>query len=178
MKKENTHTRDKDYSIPFIAAIALIGISLLLFSTKWGVGLSPDSATYIEGARNLLKGLGYSSLSGSGTPTPITRQLPLFSASLSIIGFFGIDPLDGARWFNAFLFGANIFLVGFLINRNTHSAHISIFGAFLMLTSIDMLKIHSMAWTEPLFILFCFKSIILRIHYLTSIKENSMVYKP
>jgi hypothetical protein len=35
-----------------------------------------------------------------------------------MIGIFGIDPLNGARWLNAFMFGANILLVGLIIDTS------------------------------------------------------------
>jgi len=71
-----------------------------------------------------------------------------------MIGVFGIDPLNGARWLGVFLFGANILLVGLVINRYTHGFWTSVFGSFIMLSSVDMLNIHSMAWSEPVFIMF------------------------
>ncbi|MEK6590907.1 MAG: hypothetical protein AABZ11_09545 [Nitrospinota bacterium] len=144
MKKE-------DYIILPLSALSIIGIIVLLFSTRSGIGISPDSATYIGVSRNVLTGKGLILPFGSEA-TPMTHYPPLFPVVLAILGFSGGDPLNIARWFNALLFGANITLVGLAINKYTHSLCLSISGSFLMLTSVDMLGIHSMAWTEPLFI--------------------------
>ena len=160
----------KDYTIPLVAVLGLIGIMTLLFSTRWGIGISPDSTVYICAARSLLNGVGLSVLSGSGKPIPMTHYPPLFPTTLSMIGIFGIDPLNGARWLNAFLFGTNILLVGLVINKYTRSIWPTIFGSFLMLSSISMLRIHSMAWTEPLFIFFALLGLFLLAAYMENPK--------
>ena len=145
----------KKYFILFLVALALSGVIILLFATRWGAGISPDSTVYIGTARNLLSGRGLSVPFGGDQAGPMTHYPPLFPTLLAVIGIFGMDPLNGARWLNAFLFGSNILLVGLVINRCTRgSIWISLFGSFLMLTSFDILSIHSMAWTEPAFIFF------------------------
>jgi|GEM_PF-5796957 len=34
-------------------SLGLIGVAILLYSTVWGIGVSPDSVRYIDAARNL-----------------------------------------------------------------------------------------------------------------------------
>jgi hypothetical protein len=47
------------FTIPTLVVMGSIGIGISLFvSSKWGIGVSPDSAAYISCARNLLNGLG------------------------------------------------------------------------------------------------------------------------
>lgn len=163
----NTMMRRKAYAIALLSVLALIGIMMLLFSTRWGIGLSPDSSTYIAAARNLLNGRGLSVLSGDGEPIPMIRFPPLFPALLALMGTLGIDPLNGARWLNTFFFAANILLVGLVIYRYTRSSlFTSMLGSFLMLSSTHMLKIHSMAWTEPAFIFFGLFGLFLMAAYL------------
>lgn len=140
--------------IPLLAVLSLLGIMLVLFCTTEGIGISPDSTRYISAARNLLNGRGFSVLSASREVVPLTKH-PLFPTLLAMIGVFGIDPMIGARWLNALLFGTNILLVGLVIYRYTSgSIWTSLFGSLLMLSSLDMINIHTWAWTEPLFILF------------------------
>ncbi|HWO41440.1 MAG TPA: hypothetical protein VNO43_06510, partial [Candidatus Eisenbacteria bacterium] len=43
-------------SVGLIIAIAVASASVLLMATPWGLGLSPDSAVYIGGARSLIGG--------------------------------------------------------------------------------------------------------------------------
>lgn len=75
---------------------------------------------------------------------------PFFPMLLSLFEVSGIDPLDGVRWLNAFSFGANILLVGFLLHYFTKgSIYTSILSSLLMLTSTVMLR-----WLGPSFFYF------------------------
>jgi len=55
--KKEPATRRRVYAV--FGGLAVIGAVAILFSTVWGVGLSPDSLTYIDTARNLLAGKGF-----------------------------------------------------------------------------------------------------------------------
>ena len=94
---------------------SVVGATALLFSTRWGVGLGPDSVVYIASARNLLSGKGLSVSSYPWEFSPMTHYPTLFSAELAGLGLIGIDPLDGARWFNALIFRAKIPLLGLVV---------------------------------------------------------------
>ena len=166
----------KDYRVFVITVLSVIGIVSLLFATTWGIGISPDSTTYIGVARNLLDGHGLTQTSANGTMVPMTNYPPLYPMLLATIGVFGIDVLDGARYLNAFLFGANIILVGFVITISScESVWTSIFGSFLVLTSGVMINIHSMAWTEPLFIFFGLLGLFLLALYIENPKPLLLI---
>jgi len=130
----------------------VVGAATLLFSTRWGIGLSPDSVVYIASARNLLSGKGLSVSSYTGKFSPMTHYPPLFSAGLAGLGLIGIDPLDGARWLNALVFAANIILLGLVVYSYTRSFLYSVASSFLMMVSLPVVQIHLVAWSEPLFI--------------------------
>jgi hypothetical protein len=131
-----------------LAALAAAGIGLVVVATRWGVGTSADSAGYISIARNLLAGDGYHDLYGD----PAAIWPPGYPLSLALVGLTGADPLAVARWLNALLFAVNVALVGLILGRCARSRWLPLFGAFIAVTSVDMLTIHSMAWSEPLFI--------------------------
>ncbi len=132
---------------PFVAA-ALLAVLLVGLSTRWGVGTSPDSASFVSVARNLISGNGYRDVYG----TDAALRPPLYPGLLAFTGLLGLDPLIIARWLNAALFGANVVLVGLILRRDARMVWTPIVGSFLALTCVDMLEIHSMAWSEPLFI--------------------------
>ena len=46
------------YSRLLLLALAGVGLLVALFSTVWGAGATPDSATYVSAARNLQTGHG------------------------------------------------------------------------------------------------------------------------
>lgn len=132
--------------------VSLCGVAVVLFASAPGIGLSPDSAAYIGAARGLLAGIGLGNPSPNGGFRPLLFYAPLFPTLLAAIGAFGIDPLDAARDLNSALFGANIFLSGIIIGRDTGSRSAAVIGSILLLLSVPMLKVHSMAWSEPTFI--------------------------
>lgn len=154
-----------------IALTALIGIGVFLFVTAHGIGLTTDSVRYVTAARNLLSGQGLSAVSAAGETKPMTHWPPLFPACLALIGSLGIDPLNGARWLNALLFGANAFLVGLMLKRALRQSFWTpILGCFLMISSYVMLDVHSVALSEPLFIFLSLLGLFLLAGYVESPK--------
>ncbi|HTP01955.1 MAG TPA: phospholipid carrier-dependent glycosyltransferase [Anaerolineales bacterium] len=138
-------------SILLLAALAAFGITLVLRATPEGLGLSDDSIGYIAGARSMLAGQGYREawLASNG---PVTHFPPAFSSVLAFVGLFGLDPLRGARFLNASLFGLNIALMGILGWRMTKSLAAGLGLAALFLLSNQLLRVHAVAMSEPLFI--------------------------
>src|SRR5579859_3742544 len=186
-----------------LAAIASAGVLLALISTVWGVGTTPDSATYVSAAQNLRAGQGLRVQSdihqsqeyyttgrfpGSATPAgpaadpagvvalPLTQYPPLFSVLLALGGLLAGDALNSARWLNALLFVANILLTGGVIQRTARGASgAARAGALLMLVAPDMLTIHVMAWSEPLFIFCALAGIAGTVHYLDTDRRSALI---
>lgn len=130
------------------------GVYLGVFVLNHGIGISPDSVVYIAGARNLLAGKGFSLPSGNATVDPITHHAPFYSMLLAGIGVFGPDPIVSARWLNAGLLSLNLFAGAWIVGKRGRPYGIlAILGILLLLSFPNMIEIHSMAWTEPLFIL-------------------------
>ena len=143
--------RPRLISVVILGLLAAIGMALVLRATPEGLGLSDDSIGYIAGARSMLAGNGYREawLASNG---PVTHFPPAFSGVLAFIGLFGLDPLRGARFLNASLFGLNTFLMGILGWRMTKSLPAGLALAALFLLSDTLLRVHAMAMSEPLFI--------------------------
>jgi 4-amino-4-deoxy-L-arabinose transferase-like glycosyltransferase len=133
--------------------IAVIGTLLVLKATPEGLGLSDDSIAYIAGAHSMLAGNGYRE-AWLESNQPVTHFPPGFSSVLAFFGLFGLDPLRGARFVNALLFGINAGLLGILVWRMTPSLTAGLVAAGLFVASGDMLQVHTFAMSEPLFIFF------------------------
>jgi 4-amino-4-deoxy-L-arabinose transferase-like glycosyltransferase len=131
--------------------LAVTGTLLIHRATPEGLGLSDDSIAYIAGARSMLAGDGYREawLASNG---PVTHFPPAFSSVLAFLGWFGLDPLRGARLVNALLFGLNAALLGILAWRMTPSLTAGLVLAALFIGSGEMLQAHAVAMSEPLFI--------------------------
>ncbi|HXF84731.1 MAG TPA: phospholipid carrier-dependent glycosyltransferase [Anaerolineales bacterium] len=136
-----------------LSLLAAIGTFLLLKATPEGLGLSDDSIAYIAGARSLLAGNGYRE-AWLASNQPVTHFPPGFSSVLAFFGLFGLDPLRGTRFVNALLFGLNAFLLGVLAWRMTPSLTAGLVLAALFIANGEMLQVHAVAMSEPLFIFF------------------------
>jgi len=135
-----------------LGVFGVAGALGMIAATPWGIGLSPDSAVYIGGARSLLQGSGFSSPTDDGGFAPIVHFPPLYSLGLVALAVFSADLLQTARWFAALLFACNIILTGTLGFAVSRSAPFSLLLGLFALAALPMVQVHTMAWSEPLFI--------------------------
>jgi hypothetical protein len=140
-----------------ILIVGLLGSMVIWVASRWGIGASPDSVVYIIGARSIANGHGFSLPDSVLGYVPVTHHAPLYSALLALVDLLGLDVVQGARWMNALLLMGSVFVFGWavqsFIQRNSmNKIVLPVSGAAILLTSVSMLQIHLMAWTEPLFI--------------------------
>ncbi len=145
-----------------VALSAISGMLLLAHATQHGIGVAPDSVSYLEAARNLAAGRGITTAEGDGAELrPLTRCPPLYPAALAAIAQLGPDSLDAARWLNLVLLGANVVLVSVLVARCAPGAHwLPVVGAVLMASSPEIAMLHGTALSEPLFLLLGFSGLL------------------
>ena len=138
--------------------ISILGFILVLQSTPEGAGLSDDSIAYVAGARSIAAGQGYRE-AWLASNQPVTHFPPAFPTVLAVFGFLGIDPLHAARYVNAFLFFLSAGLLGILVWRMTPSLTAGLVIAGLFVLCGDLLQVHAVAMSEPLFIFLSLLSI-------------------
>ena len=130
--------------------LSLLGFALVWISTtRYGVGLSPDSVNYIATARNLLAGKGYLTFDD----TPFTHWAPLLPTMLAGLGAVGVEPQVGARLINAASFALIIFFCGQLFMRHAKSRALAVLGAVSILLANPLFGHCALALTEPTFVL-------------------------
>jgi hypothetical protein len=129
-----------------------IAAAVVLYATSTGVGVSPDSTAYLALARGWLEPLDLAPLRGPSSSSAYFG--PLYPASLAVASVvIQQDPMLAARWINAVVLPANLLLVGLILQRAVPAASaIHWLGALLFLTAPDLLVIHTMAWSEPIFL--------------------------
>ncbi len=149
-----------------IGGLALLAFLTTLIATPWGIGLAPDSLAYVGIARRLLDGYGVTYFTDAGGFSPVNHYPPLYPIMLAGVGLMGLDPLTAARWLNAFLFAGNVVLISLVVFTATSSLGATLLAGFLAFTSFPMVQIHSMAWSEPLFMLFAFSGLFFLVVYL------------
>jgi hypothetical protein len=154
--------KEKRVSLLSVLILALASAGLVWYATAWGIGTSPDSVAYIGAARNLAAGQGLTVPFGGLVDGPMTHHAPLYPALLAAFGITGIDPADTARALGAFFMAANVLLAAFLVHNSLPRYSWSpILAGLLVGISPALLEIHSMAWTEPMFIFLGFLGLAL-----------------
>ena len=138
-------------SIVLLALLAILAMSLVLRATPGGLTLSDDSIAYVAGARSMLAGHGYREawLASNG---PVTHFPPAYPATLAFLGWFGLDPLRGARLLAALLFGLSSALLAVLGWRMTRWLPAGLMLQALFVANSSLLHLHVSALSEPLFI--------------------------
>jgi len=176
LKKGNMLLYDKKLqpkkAIILLGAMSLFAFIGMSWITSNGSGISPDSLGYIETSQSLLEGKGFYYLG-----EPMTHWPPVYPSLLALVGFFQDDKIQVARWLNAFIYAINIFLIGFCAYTFTRRSLLALSCAVLLFMSSEtMISIHSMAWTEPLFILFLLSGILLLSIYIVRSKIYALVF--
>lgn len=135
-----------------VVHLGILGAGMILLATsRFGVGLSPDSVGYIATARHIASGQGAISFDN----TPLLVQPPFYPTVLAFLQIvFGLDPFDLARFVNAGLFGAVVALAGFMEFQCGCSRSFSFLAAIYTLAALPIVHVALMAWSELLFIFF------------------------
>ncbi len=143
-----------------LVLVASAGTAAVLVVTRQGPGISPDSARYVAGARNILSGRGFTDQGGDDGYRPIANWPPLYSVVLALPGLAGVDPLDGARVVDAVLFGLTLLVVGWLVRRRRGS----LIGAVLAMVALASVRTalinYVMVWSESLFVLLTLSALL------------------
>ena len=156
-----------------LTLLAVLGVWTLFYSTPQGLGLNDDSIAYIAGARSLLNGQGYREI-WIVSAGPVTHFPPGFPGALTLVGLLtGLDPLRGARLLNGLLFGLNILMMGWLACRMTGFWLNGLLTALLFLLTPSLLRIHSNAMSEPLYIFFTLVAFLLLDFYFEKLPSPS-----
>ncbi len=158
-----------------LSVVGVAGALVVIAATPWGIGLSPDSAVYIGGARSLLGGTGFSSPTDSGGFAPIVHFPPLYSLVLAALAVLGADPLQGARWLAALLFACNVILAGALGFAVSRSTPLSLMIGLFAFAALPMVQVHTMAWSEPLFISLQLGGILASLFYLRNGNRRDLI---
>lgn len=134
------------------AVMGLVGVAIILIATSnFGAGLTPDSIGYLAATRSLLAGKGVLWYKGD----PIDIWPPLYPVILAIVNkVFGVDFLASVHVINAIFFGLIVYLSGILFfNYLVCIPSLAILGSIYVLLSNSLFSVSVMAWSEPVFIL-------------------------
>lgn len=156
----------KSWLLPVFFLLGIFAVGTFTIATHQGAGATPDSAAYVGAAASFMKGEGLRVPFGESISDPLVHFPPLYPLLLATSGFFGTNPLDGARWLNAILYVVNLSLVIMAVQRYARSPlWAAAAGGLLFVVSPGMLQLHVMVWSEALFIALCLSSLIFEARF-------------
>ncbi|PTQ97959.1 hypothetical protein C8P68_103118 [Mucilaginibacter yixingensis] len=145
---------------------ALLGFFVIYkFAQYSGIGISPDSIMYASTAQNLHD--HFSIITFNGKPLTFFPVFYPFFLSICIFISGGTDPVSMGPYINGVLFGAVIFLTGWITTRFRNPSVVYkwlIMGAVLLAPALQ--EIYTYLWSETLFILTIIVFIIAYRQYL------------
>jgi hypothetical protein len=133
--------------VALVAVLLVSTAGMLVATSRYGIGMTPDSVLYRDGARSLADGLGYSRFG-----TPITVWPPGYSAVLSVGERLGVDWADWALAVAVASFLATTVLGFVLLRRVVRSPDVVIGGTIVIGCSTVLLSMFEKALSEHLFI--------------------------
>ena len=141
--------QSKTQSVLFWSGIFLLSLFAIYQAyraTTWGVGLSPDSLSYLKGARSIVEN---KNLQGLGTHWP-----PLYFILIALCDLITGNTLVAARYLQVFIFFLNLLLFSLIIWKSSHGAFVTtLIGTLLFVTAQPFLHMHTIVLSEPLFFL-------------------------
>jgi hypothetical protein len=146
--------------------LSLCGFFHVLCQTSQGAEVTDDSVLFVAAGQNLARGDGFSWPEGNGTPKPLTGFPPGYSFLLAPFDLLNMDLYGVARWLNAIIFGALIYIVGHFILYHTHSWFSAAAGSMLILVSKSLLDMYSWIMADGFFILIYISAVYVSIRYL------------
>jgi len=150
----------------YFAFFALVFLGVL-FTTPLGLGLSPDSISYLKGSMGLVSGQGLAYVSA--------QWPPLYPTLVALFAWPTSDVILGARLVNGLFYAGNVILLAELIRRVTkHNVLLAIMLAGLICIQIPMTYVHFYAWSEPC-LLFCILTNLLLLSEMRTSQSPSLI---
>ena len=115
--------------------------------------LNGDNATYIQLARNIADGLGYSNVSPNGI-TPASHFPPGYPAFLAFFVWIGLDSLFLFKVLNGILLCLSLLLLYRVVERLSDNRVVALSASLLVCFSPQLMHFSSMTMSEMLY-LFC-----------------------
>ena len=140
-----------------IVGAAALGMALVLARVlPYNAAVNSDSQNYIEMARNVLAGEGFTNYEGSS----IALWPPGYPLLLAVAGFGIIDPYDVAGPLNAAMFGLAILAVGRYLRRRLEVGLLALWACVALALALPLAEVARWAWSETSFILFATLALI------------------
>jgi len=158
--------------VVFTVAVALLCIIVVVASTPFGLGVSPDSVMYLSAARSLNSGNGLQALQWTGVFSFMGHFPPILSLLLSIVPEL---IQKNAVVMQVGLLIASSYLVLLITRKITKDELCSRITQVVTVLSYPVLYVHSQVWSEPLMMLSILAIVLLLMHYNENRKHQFLV---
>ena len=126
----------------FLLAAALATVLTL---TRRGVGVSPDSMTYLEAATNFHEGRGLVATAPDGSLQPLSHYPPLYPVMLSLLQYGAGSSLDAVGPLNGALLWLSLVSFFRLLRNGTGSTLVGFVGANSLLLAREQVALFTWA---------------------------------
>ena len=156
-----------------LVLLPLMGAVWAAFATRSGEPVFlGDAPCMFTVARYIVDGISLSNMAWWCIPS---THPPFLSWILAAGYALGVDPVEGMRYLNIFLYAANILLVEYIILEGTGYLLIALIGAYFAFTSPYTIIYSILAGNDALFLFFSLAVILLFYHYLKKPTNGSLV---
>jgi hypothetical protein len=149
-------------------AAAAIAIALLAWwlATPYGLGVSPDSTQYLSAAQNLADGRGLVVHWWARGVVPLTHFPPLVPVAIGSLVSAGFELARAAQVMNGIALAVTVWITFLMTQRSTGSVFAPFCAALAVALSRDVLEVHAMVWSEPLYTVLSMTALFLVIRLL------------
>lgn len=137
----------------FLGIIVICFISVFSYTVNHKLDLNGDNATYIQLARNMAEGHGYTTLNLEGEYVPASHFPPGYSALLSFFMRIGIDSLMAFKILNGIFLGLGIIILYFITWKVTKQLYLAFSIAILSVLPPSTLHFAGMVMSEMSYML-------------------------
>jgi len=133
---------------------AALGVWIIWFGTRQGVGTFGDSVTYFEAATSVSQGHGFRQHAADGSFMPLLQFPPGYPIVLAAFGkvFGGI--VDGARYINFVAIALAVLLIGHIVYTFTRQPLVAFLAAATYAASGQVMSLYIRMYSEPTYIAF------------------------
>lgn len=155
----------KSIAYILLSVFTLFFIALFVYTLDPKLDLNGDNAIYIQLARNMADGLGYSNVSTSGVASPASHFPPGYSAVLSAAMFLGVNSLMGFKILNGIFLFLSLVLLGFMMSKITRQGYLVFSMAILTVLCPILMHFAGIVMSEMSYMFFVMLSLFALFRY-------------
>jgi hypothetical protein len=156
---------------PLVLALAVLAGASVLIATRHGVPITPDSVTYVAGARNLADGRGLTDFTGQA----LTNFPPGYPALLAIAELVDVSPWTFGRVVGAAIYAAIVVLGYLLVRRHVRATPFVIGATVLLACSTQMLIISGAISSDATFVALTLAFVLVLDHLRTTAHHRGLL---